>query len=90
MQHRELCSVLCGRLGGKGVWGRMDPCTCMPEAFRCPPETITTLLISYASIQNTKLKYTSETEKIYADETDQESAWNTISQKHQSVTCCSC
>ena len=68
----------------------MDPCTCMPEAFRCPPETITTLLISYASIQNTKLKYTSETEKIYADETDQESAWNTISQKHQSVTCCSC
>ena len=40
------------------------------EALRCLPGTITTLLISYALIQNKKLKYTSETEKIYADETD--------------------
>ena len=50
------------------------------------------IVISYASIQNKKLKkkHTSETEKIHADETDGESAWNTISQKHQSVTCCSC
>ena len=62
--------MLCGRPGGKGVWGRMDPCICMPEALRCLPGTITTLLISYALIQNKKLKYTSETEKIYADETD--------------------
>ena len=24
VQHRELCSVLCGSLDGRGVWGRMD------------------------------------------------------------------
>ena len=29
----NFCSVLCGRLGGKGVWGRTDPCICMPEAW---------------------------------------------------------
>ena len=25
-QHRELCSVSCGSLDGRGVWGRMDMC----------------------------------------------------------------
>ena len=24
VEHRELCSVLCGSLDGRGVWGRMD------------------------------------------------------------------
>ena len=24
--HLELCSVLCGSLVGRGVWGRMDTC----------------------------------------------------------------
>ena len=24
VEHRELCSVLCGSLAGRGVWGRMD------------------------------------------------------------------
>ena len=24
VQHRELCSMLCGSLDGRGVWGRMD------------------------------------------------------------------
>ena len=41
----ELCSVLCGRLDGRGVWGRMDTYTCMSESFCCPPETTTTLFI---------------------------------------------
>ena len=34
------------------VWGRMDTCMCMAESLCCPPETITTLLIVYTTIQN--------------------------------------
>ena len=45
--HRELCSILCGGLGGRAVWRRVDTCICMAESLRCTPETITTLLISY-------------------------------------------
>ena len=56
VQHRELCSMLCGSLDGRGVWGRMDTCTYMAESLRCPPETITALLIGYIPIQNKKLK----------------------------------
>ena len=33
VQHRELCSILCGGLDGRGVWGRMD--TCMVESLLC-------------------------------------------------------
>ena len=50
VQHRELCSVLCGSLDEKGVWGRMDTCICMAKSLCCPPETITTLLIGYMPI----------------------------------------
>ena len=35
-----------------GVWGRMDSCVCMAESLCYSPETITTLLIGYTSIQN--------------------------------------
>ena len=56
-QHRELYSVLCGSLKGKGVWGRKDTCICVAESLCCPPETITTLLISYTPIQNKNLIY---------------------------------
>ena len=56
VQHMELCSRLCGSLDGRGVWGRMDTCICMAQ-FPCyPPETITTLLISYTLTQNKKFK----------------------------------
>ena len=34
-------------LDGTGVWGRKDTGICMAESLCCPPETITTLLISY-------------------------------------------
>ena len=44
-QHRELCSVLCGSLNGRGVQGKMDTCLCMAESLCCSPETIITLLI---------------------------------------------
>ena len=50
VQHRELCSTLCDRLNGRGVWGRMDTCIWMAEALCCPPETITTLLIGHTPI----------------------------------------
>ena len=45
LQHKELCSMLCGRLNGRGVWGRMDTCAWMAESLHCSPETITTLLM---------------------------------------------
>jgi len=28
-QHRGPCTVLCGSLDGRGVWGRMDACICI-------------------------------------------------------------
>ena len=54
VQHRELCSMSCGSLDGRGVWGRMDTCTCTAESLYCPPETITVLLISYTPIHTKK------------------------------------
>ena len=50
VQHRELCSMLCGSLDGRGVRGRMDTHVCMAEFLCCLPETITTLLIGYTLI----------------------------------------
>ena len=56
----EFCSMLCGSLDGKGVWGRMDIygciCICIAESLHCSPETITTLLIGYTPTQNKKFK----------------------------------
>jgi len=51
--QRELCSMLCGSLEGKG---RMDTCMCMAESLWCAPETITTSLIGYTPILNKKFK----------------------------------
>ena len=45
--HVELWSLSRGSQDGVGVWGRMDTYLRMAELFCCPPETITTLLISY-------------------------------------------
>ena len=53
-QHRDLCSVSCGSLDGRGVWGRRDPCTCMAESLYYLAETITILLIGYMPIENKK------------------------------------
>ena len=52
LQHRELCSMLCGSLDGRGVWGRMNTWMCMTESLCYPPETVTTLLIGYSPVQN--------------------------------------
>ena len=43
--HMEFSSY--DSLDGKGIWERMDPCTCMAESLCCSPESITTLLINY-------------------------------------------
>ena len=53
----ELCSMLCGSLDGRGVWGRMDTCICMAESLHSLPEFITTLLIGYTPIQNINKKF---------------------------------
>ena len=54
--NRELSSMLCGSLGGREVWGRMDTYICMTEALHGSPETIMTLLIGYIPLQNKKLE----------------------------------
>ena len=54
VSHRQLCSILCGSLGGRGVWGRTNTHLCTAESFCCPLETIATLLIPYTPIQNKK------------------------------------
>ena len=33
--HREICSILCGGLDRRGVWGRMDTCICVAESLCC-------------------------------------------------------
>ena len=33
VQHRELCSMSCGSLGGRGLGGRMDTCVCMAKCL---------------------------------------------------------
>ena len=50
VQHRELYSVLCASLNGRGIWGRMDTCMCMTESLLCSPKTATSLLIGYACV----------------------------------------
>ena len=59
----ELCSVLCGSLDGRGVWGRMDTGICTAESLCCSPETITTLLIGHAPIQNKEFKVREKTKR---------------------------
>ena len=54
VQHRELCSELCGSLDGSGAWGRT--CVQMAECLFCSSETIITLLICYTPVQNRKVK----------------------------------
>ena len=48
---RELCSVSCGSLDGREIWGRMNTCICMAESLSCVPDTITILLIGYTPIE---------------------------------------
>ena len=58
VQDMELCSILCARLDGREVWGRMDTCVRMTESLSLSPEVITTLLTGYTpQIQNKKLKF---------------------------------
>ena len=38
VEHRELCSVLCGSLGGRGLLGKMDTCMCIAESLHCSPK----------------------------------------------------
>ena len=63
LKHSELCSMSCGSLERRGVWGRMDTWTCMVESLCCSPETITTLLISYTPIRNKMFKKQNKMQK---------------------------
>ena len=46
----KLCSMLCGSLHGREVWGGMDTRVCMAESLRC------SLSVSYIPTQNEKFK----------------------------------
>ena len=37
---QELCSMLCGSLDGRGLWGRTVTCVCLAESLRCSLETV--------------------------------------------------
>ena len=47
--HRELCSILCGKLDGKGACERMDTCTCVAISLCCTPEA-STILINFTPV----------------------------------------
>ena len=51
----ELCSMLCGSLNRKVVWGRMDTCIYMAKSFCCPPETCN-IVNCCTPIKNIKFK----------------------------------
>ena len=63
-QHRELCSMLCGSLAGRGVRGRMDTCIGMAESLFQSPTTITTVLTGYTPTQNKKFNKKKVTQRI--------------------------
>ena len=52
----ELCSMICGSLDEREVWGRLETCICMAEFLHCSPETITALLIGSTPTENKKIK----------------------------------
>ena len=56
---RELCSMLCGSLYGRGVLRRVDTCVYMAERDCCVPETIATLLMGYTPESKSLLRSTS-------------------------------
>ena len=62
VQHRELCSMLRGSLGGTGVWWRMDTHVCIAVTLCCLSEAILTLSISYIPKQKVQLK---EKKQVY-------------------------
>ena len=57
VKDMEFCSMLCARLTGRGIWGRINTSICMAESLCCSPETITALLIGYNPIQNKKVNF---------------------------------
>ena len=64
IQHRELCSLLCGSLDGREVQGEMGTWTCMAESLCHSSETITILLISCTLIQNKRFLKNQVQEKV--------------------------
>ena len=56
VKHSECCSMLCGSLDARGVWGRMDTCLCMTESLHCSSETITAVSVNWL-YSDAKLKF---------------------------------
>ena len=46
LKHSELCSMSCGSLERRGIWGRMDTCICMAESLRYSPKTMISVQFS--------------------------------------------
>ena len=80
VQHREPCSLLHGRLDGRGICQRMDTCICMAESLGCPPVSIAILLISYTPKENKKFKLKKKKKrKTLSWKLEPESVWMTRS-----------
>ena len=46
VEHRELCSLLCGSLDGRGVWEKVETYMCMAESLCYSSGSIITLLVN--------------------------------------------
>ena len=62
IQHKELCSVLCGNLDRTAVWGRMVACVCMAELLCCAPETV---INCQSAVHEYKMKHLNLKRSIY-------------------------
>ena len=56
IEHMKVCPVLCGSLGGRGVWGRIATCIRMAESLHSSPESVTMLLTSISQYKIKSLK----------------------------------
>ena len=53
--YNEVCSMLCGSLDGRGVWGKIDTWMCMAGSLYYSQDAIITLLIGYTPVENLKV-----------------------------------
>lgn len=61
LYSKELCSLLCASLDGRGLWGRADTHMYMAESLCRSPETTALVLTGYIPLQNKSLKVQKKT-----------------------------
>ena len=56
VEHRELCSMSCGSLDGRGIWGRMDTWICLAESLAVHLKLLQHCSVAILQYKNKKLK----------------------------------